>query len=416
MAASGTSGPLLRIGVIGLGRAGSGMLGALARHPDIRVTAAADLYREHRDRFQNDFGGEAYADAEALCHSPNVDAVYIATPHELHCAHVQLAAAHGKHVIVEKPMALTLEDCDQMIAATEAAGVQMVVGHTASFNPSVQKMRQLIRSGDVGALGMISASAYTDFLYRPRRPEELRTELGGGIIYNQVPHQVDAARFLAGGIARGVRASAWILDPQRPTEGCSMALVDFESGAAAALVYSGYDHFNSHDIAAGSAAGDPRRYGKARRALGVAHSPEQETALRVSTGYGGEQSVSREREARGDRSLLQPELGSLIVTCEKADLRMAPEGVAIYSDNGLTLVPPEPWRGVPGRGAVIDELYYAVSGQRPLVHHGRWAKASLEVCLAILESARDRKEVPLQFQVPTVDIAATGAAVKEREV
>src|SRR5713226_2488176 len=125
----------LRFGVIGLGRAGAGMLSALGKHPDIRVTAAADLHRIHLDRFRAEFEGQVYTDAEDLCRSAEVDAVYIATPHEFHARHVAAAAAHGKHIIVEKPMALTLEDCDRMIEATERAGVQMVVGHTASFNP-----------------------------------------------------------------------------------------------------------------------------------------------------------------------------------------------------------------------------------------------------------------------------------------
>src|SRR6266511_6376083 len=99
---------ILRIGVIGLGRAGSGMLAAMSRHPDIHVSAAADLHRQHLDRFQEDFGGLAFTSVEALCDSPEVDAVYIATPHEYHAEHASLAAGHGKHVIVEKPMALTL--------------------------------------------------------------------------------------------------------------------------------------------------------------------------------------------------------------------------------------------------------------------------------------------------------------------
>lgn len=394
--------PTLRFGVLGLGRAGAGMLAAMAQHPDIQVTAAADLHQTHRDRFAADFGGDTFADAEDLVRSPKVDAVYIATPHQFHAQHVVLAAEHGKHVIVEKPMALTLDECDQMIAATEKAGVKMIVGHTASYNPAVRAMRDLIISGQVGRLAMISATAYTDFLYRPRRPEELVTELGGGIIYNQTPHQVDAARFLAGGRARSVRAATWVLDPARPTEGSYMALLEFEDGAAASLVYSGYDHLDSAEIAATRPPKEASQYGAARRALRQVSSQEQETALRVSTGYGGERPVARERSGRA--SLLQGELGSFIVTCQGADLRLVPEGVAAYTNDGYRLLPPKPWRGVPGRGDVLDELYYAVTQDRPLVHHGRWAKATMEVCFAVLQSARERREVLLQHQVPTVDL------------
>jgi phthalate 4,5-cis-dihydrodiol dehydrogenase len=393
----------MRIGVIGLGRAGAGMLSAMARHPDIHVAAAADLHQAHLDRFAEDFGGLTFRDAAELCESAEVDAVYIATPHEFHADHVTLAAAHKKHVIVEKPMALTLEDCDRMIAAAEAAGVVLIVGHTASFNPGVQKMRQLIASGDVGQLAMISATAYTDFLYRPRRPEELVTELGGGIMYNQVPHQVDAARFVAGGIATSVRAAAWSLDPRRPTEGCYSAFLTFDSGAVASLVYSGYDHLDSAELAAGRPTKEPERYGAARRALQSVQTPEEEVALRVGTGYGGERPVARADRPRGE-SLLQPELGVFIVTCAEADLRLAPDGVAAYTHDGMRIIAPDPWRGVAGRGAVLDELLYAVRDGRPVVHDGRWAKATIEVCLAMLQSAHEHREIGLNFQVPTRDV------------
>ena len=150
-------------------------------------------------------------------------------------------------------MALTLEDCDRMIEAADRAGVVLIVGHTANFNPGVQKMRQLV-TGELGTLALITANAYTDFLYRPRRPEALVTEQGGGIMYNQVPHQVDAVRFLAGGVARTVRASTWSLDPARPTEGCYAAFLTFDGGAVASLVYSGYDHLDSSELAAGASA------------------------------------------------------------------------------------------------------------------------------------------------------------------
>jgi phthalate 4,5-cis-dihydrodiol dehydrogenase len=392
-------GETLRIGVIGLGRAGAGMLAAMASHPDIQVTAAADLHREHLDRFAEDFGGLTFTDAAALCASPDVDAVYVATPHEFHAEHVALAAARGKHVIVEKPMALTLEDCDRMIGAAEAAGVVLIVGHTASFNPGVQKMRQLVANGEVGPLAMISTTAYTDFLYRPRRPEELVTELGGGIMYNQVPHQVDAARFVAGGMARSVRAATWSLDPKRPTEGCYAAFLTFESGAVASLVYSGYDHLDSAEIAAVRGPKDADRYGATRRALQSVQTPQEEVALRVSTGYGGERPVAGEGRPRGE-SLLQAELGLFVVTCGEADLRLSTDGVVAYASDGMRVIPPDPWRGVAGRGAVLDELYFAVTDGQPVVHSGHWAKATMEVCLAMLQSAREQREIQLSHQIP----------------
>jgi phthalate 4,5-cis-dihydrodiol dehydrogenase len=290
-----------------------------------------------------------------------------------------------------------------MIGAAEAAGVVLIVGHTASFNPGVHKMRQMVVSGDVGPLAMISATAYTDFLYRPRRPEELVTELGGGIMYNQVPHQVDAARFVAGGLATSVRAATWALDPNRPTEGCYTAFLTFDSGAVASLVYSGYDHLDSAEIAAARGPKQSDQYGAARRALQSVQTPQEEVALRVNTGYGGRRPVAAVGRQRTE-SLLQGELGVFIVTCAEADLRLSPEGVIAYTTDGMRVIAPDPWRGVPGRGAVLDEMYFAVTDGRPVVHDGRWARATMEVCLAMLRSARERREIPLYHQIPTPDL------------
>jgi phthalate 4,5-cis-dihydrodiol dehydrogenase len=255
------------------------------------------------------------------------------------------------------------------------------------------KMRQLISIGAVGPLALISATAYTDFVYRPRRPEELLTELGGGIMYNQVPHQVDAARFLAGGLGTTVRASAWSLDPSRPAEGCYTAFLTFEGGAVASMVYSGYDHF--------STAAEPSRSGAARRALRSVDSPAQETALRVGSGYSA--------GARGpSESLLQSELGNFVVTCAGADLRLTPAGVAVYDDEGVHVIAPESGSGLGGRGVVLDELYSAVVEGRPVVHDGDWAKATMEVCLAMLRSARQQREIELRYQVATRDLSGGG--------
>ncbi len=229
----------LRIGVAGLGRAGASMLAAMLRHPLVEVTAAADPRREPRDRFEIDVGGQTFASVEEMVGSPVVDAVYIATPHQFHVENVVTAANAGKHVICEKPMALSLAECDTIIEAVEGKHVCLVVGHTHSHDPAVREMRRMITSGEYGRLGMLNNWTFTDFLYRPRRPEELDTSLGGGILFNQVPHQVDVARHLGGGLVRSVRAYTGAWDRGRPTEAACAALLEFEDGAAATLVYNG---------------------------------------------------------------------------------------------------------------------------------------------------------------------------------
>ncbi|MDO8875755.1 MAG: Gfo/Idh/MocA family oxidoreductase, partial [Pseudolabrys sp.] len=180
----------LKLGVIGLGRAFGLMLPTFSGDPRVSLVAAADTREAARRRFAADFGGRAYATAEELCDDPEVEVIYVATPHQFHAQQALLAARHGKHLLIEKPLALTLEDCAAIVAAARAAGVQLVVGHSHSFDAPVQRLRTLVRSGAFGAVRMINAINYTDYLYRPRRPEELDTAQGGGAVYNQAAHHV----------------------------------------------------------------------------------------------------------------------------------------------------------------------------------------------------------------------------------
>src|SRR5262249_50886652 len=238
----------LGLGVIGLGMAGAVMVRAAARHPGTVPTGAADPEPGPREAFGRDFNARTYADARALCEDPAVEVVYVATPTEFAAEHAIAAAECGKHVILEKPMALTLADCDCIIAAVERANVHLIVGHTHAFDSAVRAMRGIIAGGELGALGMIASWNYTNYLYRPRRPEELDTAKGGGILFNQVPHQIDTVRLLGGGLVKSVRAQVGVLDPARPTEANCTAFLEFADGVAASLVYSGYDFFDSDEL------------------------------------------------------------------------------------------------------------------------------------------------------------------------
>src|SRR3954452_3600346 len=255
---------------------------------DARVTlaAAADPRAEARARFAADFCGSSHETVEALCADPAVEIIYVATPHQYHARHVILAARHGKHVLVEKPMALTLEDCAAMIAAAQTAGVHLIVGHSHSFDAPILRTRELIASGDYGGVRMIHALNYTDFLYRPRRPEELDTAQGGGAVFNQAAHQVDIVRRLAGAPVKSVRAMTGAWDPARPTEGAYSALLTFESGAFASLTYAGYGHFDSDELSGWIGEMGQAKEPYARRPPLFANAAE-EAAFKNARNYGG---------------------------------------------------------------------------------------------------------------------------------
>ena len=385
----------LRIGVAGLGRAFTIMLPTFVGDARAQLVAAADPRADARERFASEFGGKGYSSVEDMCGDPDVEIVYVATPHQHHAENACTAAKRGKHVLVEKPMALSLADCTAMIEAARAAGVHLIVGHSHSFNAPIRRAVEIIASGALGAVRMISAFNYTDFLYRPRRAEELDTALGGGVIFNQAPHQIDVVRLLGGGRVKSVRAMTGAWDPQRPTEGAYSAFLSFENGSAATAVYSGYGHFDSDEfcdwIGELGAAKDPVRYGEARKALAGARSPEQELKLRTARAYGKDFTPPR----IGER--WHQHFGLVVVSCERADLRPLPNGVMIYEDSAKRLDPlPRP---KVQRSEVIDELYDAVVHGRAPLHSGEWARATMEVCLAILQSGREQREIGLSHQV-----------------
>jgi len=378
----------INVGVAGLGRAFSLMAPSFAADPRVALVAAADPRPEARQRFAGEFRGAAFSSVEEMIAEKSVEAVYVATPHQLHAEHACLAAARGKHVLVEKPMALGLEECRAMIAAARAAGVALVVGHSHSFDLPILRTKKLLESGAFGPVRMITALDYTDFLYRPRRPEELDTARGGGAVFNQAAHQVDVVRLLGGSRVKSVCAHTGAWDPARPTEGAYACLLSFESGAFATLVYSGYAHFDSDEfcgwVGEDGLSKDPELYGVARKRLA---SSKNETALKADRDYGGSSF------SQSGKSQFHPHFGPLVVSCERADLRPLPNGVMIYAD-GEKRLEPLPAPAVP-RAGVIDELYGAIVEGRAPLHGGEWAMATLEVCLAMLRSAREQKEVAL---------------------
>jgi phthalate 4,5-cis-dihydrodiol dehydrogenase len=386
----------LRLGVAGLGRAFMLMLPTLGRDPRVRLVAAADPRPEARAAFVRDFStpdqpARAYATVEELAADPHVEAVYVATPHQFHVAHVAALATGGKNLLVEKPMALTLADCDRMIAAAAKAGVHLLVGHSHSFDTPYLETAKLIASGQYGPVRMITALNFTDFLYRPRRPEELVTAEGGGVAFSQAAHQVDVIRLLGGGQVASVRAVTGNWDPARATEGAYQALLTFDTGASASLTYSGYGRFDSDELMGWTGElgqpRDPGAYGTARAALRKAATADDETALKNSRTYGVAST------ATGGPPTKHNHFGVVIVSCERADLRPMAEGIHIFGNDHCSFIPLAA-PAVP-RFEVIDELIAAVRDNRPPLHSGTWGRSTLAVCLALLNSARTGTEIRL---------------------
>jgi phthalate 4,5-cis-dihydrodiol dehydrogenase len=347
-----------------------------------------DPLERPREAFARDFGARTYADFRDLCRDPSIEAIYIASPHQFHARQAVEAMEHGKHVLVEKPLALRLEDCDAVIEAAERTGLHVIVGHTHAFDPNIRHMRALIESGEVGKLGMILTFNYNDFLLRPHRHDEFDEQNGGGIALNQVTHQIEIVRLLAGGRVRSVRANMGTLERARPAPGHCTAFLEFEDGVAASLTYSSYDFFNSdewhHWIAEGGVRKEPARHGQTRQAF---HTRANDSEAHKNLAYGG-------RLLPAEQPHL-PHFGLIIATCERGDLRLSPNGIIIHDTNGTREVAVPGGPGRPGQGDALDALWMAVCENRRCVHDAKWGKATLAVVLAVVRSSQERREVGL---------------------
>src|SRR3954469_14940453 len=184
-AASGaaTASRPLRVALAGLGVGGAQIIPAMQAMPEVELVAAADVRPQARAAFEERFGGRAYDSVKALCQDPDVDVIWVATPNQHHHDHVLMVANHGKHVVCEKPMALSVAEGEEMVEACERNGVKLLCGHTYSLNPSIQAMRRVVASGELGRLIGVNTWLYTDWLLKPRMPEEVDVMLGGGVVY-----------------------------------------------------------------------------------------------------------------------------------------------------------------------------------------------------------------------------------------
>jgi predicted dehydrogenase len=192
-----TTAPALAIGVIGCGRvAAERHLPALARLPEVRVAALSDLDRDRLRAVAAQYGVVGYhPDYGALLADPAVEAVAVCVPAAAHAEVVCAALAAGKHVLVEKPLALTLADCDRMIAAAAAARRTIMVGFNLRLHRLVQAARAAVRTGALGRVHLVrttlsSTETPADGGWRRRRPE------GGGTLLEKAIHHVDLWHFL----------------------------------------------------------------------------------------------------------------------------------------------------------------------------------------------------------------------------
>lgn len=186
----------LHIGLIGVGRMGQVHAGHIAHGTSgAKLAAVADVDVDRATQIASQYGAAAYGDYRHLLDDKHIDAVVIVTPTGTHTEIVQAAAAAGKHIFCEKPLAMTLAGCDAAIAAAEKSGVILQVGLMRRFDPAYAAAKQQIAEGVIGTPVMIKSLGRD-----PKRTslEFARRENSGGMIADMGVHDFDSARWLMG--------------------------------------------------------------------------------------------------------------------------------------------------------------------------------------------------------------------------
>jgi len=392
----------LKAGVVGLGLGAARIVREMDASPKFDLYAAADIDPDARERFQRVFPRtKVYDSIEGLAADPEVEAVWLSTPNRDHAPHMEILAREGKHVMVQKPMAITLPEAEQMVEAAERHGVKLLSGHSQAYSAWVRLTRQIVRSGRLGKLRAINAFASNGWLFSTRKREDLDPAEGGGIVYRNAPHQIDCIRLIGGGILKSVRGTFGQWMPERPSPGYYAAYMEWPDGTPAVAIQNSYGYFSADELVPVGVtpeknAAKVARRGSIRKAM--RDGTRNEAADYDKLGIGKSDDFG-DPGPEWMGAWYADDLGILLVSCERGDIRQSPNGVYIYDDAGVREIK------VP-RGASpstwylqLEELYGAVVFGRKAFHDGRWGMATLEVALGIMESAKTRRDVQLSHQV-----------------
>jgi len=227
-------GPVISFGILGCGRIAK-------RHADIlssgnikgaRLQAVCDVVAERARFFGEKYGVRSYLKLEEMLEKEKLDVVLVLTPSGLHAEHTIKVAKHRKHVVVEKPMALRLEDADSMIRECDIAGVKLFVVKQNRFNLPVLKLREAVEKNRFGklVLGTVRVRWCRTQEYYDQDDWRGTWSMDGGVFANQASHHIDLLLWMMGE-AQSVFAKAITILVNIETENTGIAIIKFNSGA-----------------------------------------------------------------------------------------------------------------------------------------------------------------------------------------
>lgn len=310
-----------------------------------KLVAVCDKCPEAMKRYEDEFGATAYTDIEEMLLNEQIDIVNICTPSGSHTSIAKLAARYGKHIIVEKPMALTLEDTDLIIAASESNNVKLAVVHPNRFRPAVLRLKEILNAGLLGEIShaLCIVNWNRGQHYYDQAPWRGTKEHDGGVLMNQAIHNLDLLLSFLGSPTEVFSMEATRLR-NIEVEDVSTGVIRFESGALATV-----------------------------QASTTVYPRNLEESITI---FGEKGTVKI-----GGAHALQFEI---------LDIQGLQEETAQYIND----VASNPW-GTPGHERIIRDMIEAVCEDREPVITGEDGRNAVELVLAFYESAKTNKPIKL---------------------
>jgi predicted dehydrogenase len=231
----------LKTAIVGTGKVGHLHAAALMALKESRFTAVCNVNWKGAQAFAEQYGVQAYRDVEEMVTKAGVQAVCVCTPHPLHAGPAIQATRAGAHVIVEKPLASSLADCDAMIQAAREARVKLAMISQRRLYAPVQRVKRAMEEGKLGQpiLGTVNMLGWRDQAYYESNAwRGTWSAEGGGVLVNQAPHQLDLLQWFLGPIDEVFGFWANLNHPYIEVEDTAVAVVRFKSGAIGNVVVS----------------------------------------------------------------------------------------------------------------------------------------------------------------------------------
>ena len=231
----------VRTAIIGCGKVSDLHAGALKAAPEAEFAAIYSRNPEKAQQYAKKYGVSGFSDIQEMISAAKIEAVIVCTPHPAHRDAALAAIGAGAHVLIEKPLASTLQDCDDILNAAKKASLHVGTVCQRRFYAPVQRLRRAIDAGKIGkpALGIVQMFGWRDAAYYASDPwrGKWATE-GGGVLVNQAPHQIDLLQWFMGPIDTLYGAWSNVNHPYIEVEDTAVAVIRFKSGALGSIVVS----------------------------------------------------------------------------------------------------------------------------------------------------------------------------------